>query len=72
MPATTEKAGKSIVVIHSVCQAFEELTTGCGRSDRHPLPMLGKDFDTVLKTLNDNIMSVFWLISGRGYPTFTF
>lgn len=36
-PATIEKGGKSIAVIHRVCQAFEELTTRCSHSDHHPV-----------------------------------
>ena len=48
---TVTKAGKCVAVVQRVCQAFEEQTSSTSRSDNHPYPKFGKDFDMVLNVL---------------------
>ena len=68
-PATIERAGKAIATVHRICLAFEEDTTGHRRSDKHPFPSFGKDFETVCKVLREE--KVFIVTAGRQYPSFT-
>ena len=67
-PARIEKAGKAIATVQHVCQVFEEQTTGKRHSDHHSFPSFGKDFESILKALQDE--NVFVKVSGRQHPTF--
>ena len=52
-PKAVVKARKSIAVVQHVCHVFEEQTSRGSRSDHHPHPHFGKDFHTVLSTLEE-------------------
>ncbi len=68
---TVTKAGKCIAVVQRVCQAFEEQTSStASRSDNHPYPKFGKDFDMVLNVLEQE--RVFTYTANRKHDTFSF
>lgn len=64
--AAIERAGKSIAVVHHVCQLFEQHP----RSDHHPIPSFGEDFNKVLKELEEE--NVFMTLSERQHKSFKF
>ncbi len=69
-PTMIQKAGKAIASVHHVCQQFELQTSSHVRSDHHPYPSFGKDFETILKALEDE--KVFFPLSVRWHSSFKF
>ena len=69
-PTSIQKAGKAIASVQHVCQQFELQTSSYRRSDRHPFPSFGKDFDTILKALGEE--NVFMPHSVRQHSSFKF
>ena len=65
---SVELAGKCISVVHHVCAAFEDQTSPFKPSDHHHLPAFGKDFETVLKVLEEE--NVFVPLCVRQHPSF--
>ena len=53
-PIAIQKAGKAVASVHHVCQQFELQMCKSLRSDHHPYPGFGKDFETTTKALEEN------------------
>lgn len=64
-----QKAGRAIASVHHVCQQFEQQTANYLHSDYHPYPRFGKDFETVLQVLDEE---VFLPIFSQNHSTFKF
>ena len=64
-----QKSGRAIASVHRECQQFEQQTANHLHSDYHPYPRFGKDFETVLQVLDEE---VFLPISSRNHSTFKF
>lgn len=69
-PASIKRAGKSIGIVHNICERFEKQTASRGHSDRHPFPSFGKDFTTIVDQLNTD--QVFQVMSTREHKSFPF
>ena len=70
-PKAIQKAGRSISSVQRVCEVFERQTASSQHSDHHPIPAFGKDFETVLKVLEEE--KVFMPTkTGRQHQSFDF
>lgn len=69
-PSQVEKAGKSISAVQHVCEVFEAQTSPCQTSQHHPYPSFGKDFNTILKVLEEE--NVFTPSGKRQHKSFNF
>ena len=69
-PASIQKAGKALAPVYNICQRFELQTSRSIQSHHHPVPKFGKDFETVLKLLDEE--KVFVPMTGRQHDSFRF
>ena len=68
-PDSIVRAGKAIQCVQHICQAFEKQTATSIHSDKHNLPEFGKDFEEVMKVLEEEDVFV---PSTRQHPSFNF
>lgn len=67
-PKSATRAGKCVNVVHRICHAFEEETTGkTAASGCHSRPKFAKDFKLILKELKES--QVFTPISSREHSS---
>ena len=52
-PTSISRAGKSLKVVHHVCEMFEEETSGISTTEYHPYPDFEKDLEKVLQALEE-------------------
>lgn len=52
-PISITRAGKSVGIVHKICQVFEEAIKANKTTDYHPIPTFAKDFETILNVLKD-------------------
>lgn len=64
--AAIERAGRSIAVVHHVCQLFQQHPP----SNIHSVPSFGEDFNKVLNVLEEE--NVFMTLSNRQHKSFKF
>ena len=69
-PDSVVRAGKTVMCIQRICDAFEKQTLTKVRSNKHTIPELGKDFDDIMKVLVEE--DVFVPTSNRQHRSFTF
>ena len=69
-PASIQKAGKALAPVYNICQRFELQTSRSIQSHHHPVPKFGKDFETVVKLLDEE--KVFVPMTGRQHDSFRF
>lgn len=67
-PTSISRAGKSLEVVHHVCEIFEEETSGITTTEYHPYPDFGKDLEKVLQALEE--VKVFVPQTNRCHQTF--
>lgn len=67
-PSSISRAGKSLEVVHHVCEIFEE-TSGITTTEYHPYPNFGRDFEKVLHALEE--VKAFVPQTNRYHPTFS-
>ena len=67
-PTSISRAGKSLEVVHHVCEIFEEETSGISTTEYHPYPDFEKDLEKVLQALEE--VKVFVPQTNRYHPTF--
>ena len=52
-PEAVQKAGRTIAPVQHICHIFEQQTATQSVSGHHSIPSFTKDFDIILKLLND-------------------
>ncbi len=67
---TVVKAGKSLRVVHKVCNAFERETCSISTSNHHPYPGFTKNFKKILTVLEEQ--KVFYPLGNRNHSSFKF
>lgn len=67
-PSSISRSGKSLEVVHHVCEIFEE-TSGITTTEYHPYPDFGRDFEKVLHALEE--VKAFVPQTNRYHPTFS-
>ena len=69
-PNSITRAGKSVGIVHKICQVFEEETKASKTTDYHPIPTFAKDFESILNVLEDE--KVMLPLGERYHPSFKF
>ena len=69
-PKIVEKAGKCLFTVDRICKQFEQETASRKSLGSHAIPVFGKDFDTILKVLEEE--EIFTTLKKRDHGTFKF
>ena len=65
-----EKAGKCLFTVDRICKQFEQQTASRKSLGSHAIPVFGKDFDTILKVLEEE--EIFTTLKKCDHGTFKF
>ena len=65
-PTSIIRAGRTVSVVHRICQVFQKETIGEKKATRHPYPSFLKDLKLVLSVLKDE--KIFMPIAQRCHP----